>query len=272
VDSVAQEFDSPVVIDVTDADFRDRVIEESKRRPVLVDFWAGWCQPCRTLSPILERLANEKGGEFLLAKLDVDANQYTASQFRVMSIPNVWAFVDGRPVDQFIGALPEQAVRQFVDRFLPTEADREAAQAAQAAETGDVESAERGFREALAEDPGNRAAGLGLARILVERGDLDEARDVVAPLLPDPDAERLLAAIRLSEWSVPDASDPLATPKRMAAEGRWREALDGFLGAVAHAPEHRDAAREAMLDVFAVLGDDDPITREYRPQLAAALF
>src|SRR5919198_2755894 len=145
-----EQTNGPVVIDVTDEDFMDRVVEESKRRPVLVDFWADWCGPCHQLSPILERLAIEKGGEFLLAKMDVDANQYTASQFRVMSIPNVWAFVDGRPVDQFVGAIPEQAVRQFLDRLLPTEADREAAEAARAAQTGGVEAAERGFREAPA--------------------------------------------------------------------------------------------------------------------------
>jgi putative thioredoxin len=272
VEGIADDVRAPVVIDVTDADFRDRVIEESRRRPVLVDFWAGWCQPCRTLSPILERLAEEKGGEFLLAKMDVDANQYTAQQFRVMSIPNVWAFADGRPVDQFIGAVREATVRQFLDRLLPSEADREVAEAARAAESGDVASAERGFREALAEDSANRSARLGLARILADRGDVGEARETVGPLLPDPEADRLLAAMRVSEWSAVDASDPLAVPKRMAAEGRWREALDGLLGAVAHAPDHRDAAREAMLDVFAVLGDDDPIIREYRPKLAAALF
>jgi putative thioredoxin len=263
---------SPVVVEVTDADFGTRVVEESRRRPVLVDFWAGWCQPCRTLSPILERLATEKGGQFLLAKMDVDANPYTAQQFRVMSIPNVWAFVDGRPVDQFIGALPEQSVRQFLDRLLPSEADREAEEAARAAESGDVESAERRFREVLAEDPANPAARLGLGRIQAERGEVEEARETLTPLLPDPEAERLLAAIRVQEWSDADPGDPLAAPKRMAAEGRWREALDGLLGAVTHAAEQRDAAREAMIDVFAVLGDDDPITREYRPKLAAALF
>ncbi len=262
----------PVVIDVTDADFGTRVVEESRRRPVLVDFWAGWCQPCKTLSPILERLAQEKAGEFLLAKMDVDRNQYTAQQFRVMSIPNVWAFVDGKPVDQFIGALPEQAVRQFLDRLLPSDADRGAAEAARAAESGDVESAERGFREALAEDPLNPTAALGLARLLAERGEVEEARQTVTPLLPDPEAERLLAALRVSEWSDVDGADPLATPKRMAAEGRWREALDGLLGAVRHAPDQLDNARAAIVDVFAVLGDDDPITREYRPKLAAALF
>jgi putative thioredoxin len=264
--------DGPVVIDVSDADFMDRVVEESKRRPVLVDFWAGWCAPCRQLSPVLESLAAEKGGQFLLAKMDVDANQFTAQQFRIQSIPNVWAFVDGRPVDQFIGAMPEQGVRQFVDRLLPSEADLEAAEAAAAAESGDVEGAERRFREALEEDPQNSTARLGLGRILTERGDSATAREVLAPLVPDAEAERLLAGIRVSEWSDAEASDPLAEPKRMAAGGRWRESLDALLGAVMYSPEAKDDARAAMIEIFAVLGDEDPLTREYRAKLAAALF
>src|SRR5437660_7163082 len=103
---------SPVVVDVTDADFAQAVLEESKRRPVVVDFWAGWCQPCLVLGPVLEKVAEEKQGEFLLAKLDVDANPQSARQFRVMSIPAVWAFADGKPVDQFVGAIPEPKVRE----------------------------------------------------------------------------------------------------------------------------------------------------------------
>ena len=261
----------PVVVDVTDADFMEHVVEESRRRPVLVDFWADWCGPCKQLSPVLERLAAEKQGQFLLAKMDVDRNQYTAAQFRIQSIPNVWGFVDGRPVDQFIGALPEPAVREFLDRLLPTESDLEAAEAERAAEAGDVESAERRFREALQEDPKKREARLGLGRILMERGDLEEAREIITPALPDSEAERMLAAIRVAGWA-DRAEGSLAGPKRMAAAGNWREALDAFLGAVRYSPDDRDAARESMVDVFAVLGDDDPLTREYRGKLASALF
>jgi putative thioredoxin len=259
---------SPVVVDVTDADFADAVIEESKRRPVVVDFWADWCQPCKTLGPILELVAEEKGGEFLLAKLDVDANQRTAQQFRVMSIPNVWAFVDGKPVDQFVGAVPEPVVREWIGRLLPTEADRGADRAMEAEREGRLDDAERGYREALEEEPENRSAKLGLARVLAARGELEEAQELAGSLAPDPEAERLLAAIRVSEWAKLPSATPLDEGRRAASEGRWEEALARMLLVVRDDPD----ARQSMLDVFAVLGDDDPLTREYRQRLATALF
>jgi thioredoxin-like negative regulator of GroEL len=124
----------------------------------------------------------------------------------------------------------------------------------------------------LRDDPDNREARLGLGRILAERGDLEEARELLTPLSPDSEADRILATIRVSEWASSDPADPLAAPKRMAAEGRWLEALDALLGAVRYSPEDRDVARAAMVDVFAVLGGDDPLTREYRGKLASALF
>jgi putative thioredoxin len=260
------------VMDVTDAEFMERVVEESKTRPVVVDFWADWCGPCKTLGPVLERLVEERGGDVVLAKVDVDRNPYVAGQLRVQSIPNVWAFKDGRPVDQFVGALPEDAVRRWLDKLTPSEADREAASAAEAEQAGDVEGAEKRYRDVLASDPANREARLGLGRILAERSDVEEARQTLKPLLPDPEAERLLAAMRIADWSSVAEDDPLAAPRRMAADGAWSEALAGFLGAVRHSPDARDEARQAMLDVFAVLGDDDPLTREYRGKLAAALF
>lgn len=259
---------SPVVIDVTDADFMQAVIEESKRRPVVVDFWADWCQPCKTLGPILEKVAEEHGGQFLLAKLDVDANPMVAGQFRVMSIPNVWAFVDGTAVDQFVGAVPEPAVREWIGRLLPTEADRGAAHALEAEREGRLDDAERGYRDTLQEDPANPAAKLGLARILAGRGSLDEARELASALAPDPEAERLLAAIRVSEWAGLAAGTPLDEARRLAADGRWEEALGRMLAVVREDPD----ARQAMLDVFNVLGDDEPLTREFRQRLATALF
>jgi putative thioredoxin len=263
-----EQSDATVVIEATDANFVDAVVEESKHRPVVVDLWASWCGPCRTLGPILEKVAAEHAGEFLLAKLDVDANPYTAGQFGVQSIPTVIAFKDGRPADGFVGAIPEPMVREFVGGLLPSEADREAEQAAGVEAAGDVAAAERGYRDALDQDPNNRAARLGLARIAAERGDADEARQTVMPLLPDPEAERLLAQLEVASWASTSELGTLASAKRLAAQGRWREALDGMLGALGDDPD----ARQAMLEVFMILGEDDDLAAEYRRKLASALF
>lgn len=258
----------PVVIDATDQDFMQTVVEESKQRPVVVDLWASWCGPCRTLGPILERVAEDHGGEVLLAKLDVDANPYTAGQFGVQSIPTVIAFKDGRPVDGFIGAIPEPMVREFVDKLLPTEADRDAQEALAEEQEGDLEDAEAKYREALEADAKNRDARLGLGRVLVETARDDEARETLMPLLPDADAERLLATIEVRSWGSDGEVGTLASAKRLAATGRYREALDGMLGALRDDPD----ARQAMVEVFSVLGDDDPLVPEYRRRLANALY
>jgi putative thioredoxin len=260
------------VVEVTDATFEQVVIEGSKERPVVVDLWADWCGPCKSLGPVLERVADQRAGAFLLAKLDIDANrvgQELLSAVQSQGIPTVVAFRDGAPVSMFIGAYPEQAVNDFVDSILPTEADRLADEAEAEVVAGDVEGAEQGFREALDKDPDNAEAKIGLARILVARGELDAARDLVTALLPDPEAEGVVASIRVAEWADVQEPGTLAGAKRLAAKGRWREALDGMVGAL---QDERDATREAMVDVFAVLGDDDPLVAEYRKRLASALF
>jgi putative thioredoxin len=259
------------VIEATDDNFEQVVVEGSKDRPVVVDLWAEWCGPCKTLGPILEKVAAEREGAFLLAKLDVDANPMVASMFGVQSIPTVIAFRDGQPVTGFVGAYPEPAVNEFVDSLLPTEADVAAEGARAVADAGDLEGAEVGFREALEKDPNSAEAKIGLGRILAERGQLDAARELVRPLLPDPEAERVMAITRVRDWdSAVEGPGTLASAKRLAAQGKWREALDAMLAALQG--DDRDAAREAMVDVFAVLGDDDPLVQEYRRRLASALF
>jgi putative thioredoxin len=257
------------VVEVTDATFEEVVVEGSKTRPVVVDMWAAWCGPCRTLTPILEKVADERNGSFLLAKLDTDANPMVAQAFSVQSIPTVIAFKDGQAVTGFVGAYPEPEVNRFVDSILPTEADRRAEDARTVEEAGDVTGAEEGYRAALDQDPDNREAAVGLARIVLDRGQLDEAEALVGPHRPDPEAERVQAAIEMRRWAEAPADGTLGHAKRLAAAGDLAAGLAGMLQALA---EDRDAARDAMVTVFTAVGDEDPLVGEYRRRLAAALF
>lgn len=260
------------VVDVTDDDFERVVVEGSKERPVVVDLWAAWCGPCRTLGPILEKVASERDGAFLLAKLDVDANavgQALLQAVQSQSIPTVVAFREGKLASMFIGAYPESEVNRFVDSILPNEAEQATAEAQAVEETGDVEAAVAGYREVLSQDPANRDAAIGLARILVDRREVDEARQLVAPHLPDPEAERIHARLEVLEWGDEPLDGALGSAKRLAAAGEWRDALQGMLSLVGNDP---DRARQAMLTVFAVLSDDDPLVAEYRRKLTNALF
>ena len=256
------------VVEVTDATFDEVVVEGSKARPVVVDMWAAWCGPCRTLTPILEKVAEERAGAFLLAKLDTDANPAVAQSFGVQSIPTVIAFKDGQPVTGFVGAYPEPEVNRFVDSILPTEADRRAEDARSVEAAGDLEGAEQRYREALTEDPDNREAAIGLARILVDRGEVDAAEELAGKHRPDPEAERVIAAIELQRWLDAPADGTLGQAKRLAASGDLAGGLAGMLQALT---EDRDAARDAMVTVFTAVGEDD-LVDEYRRLLAAALF
>jgi putative thioredoxin len=261
------------VIDVTDATFASAVVEESFRRPVVVDFWAGWCQPCRMIGPVLERMAEDAAGGFLLAKLDVDANPETSAAFRIQSIPAVKGFRDGSVADEFIGVIPEPAIRQFLDTLLPSESDELARRGLDAEAAGRTDEARDLFASAVKLQPGHLEASLGLGRLAALRGDLEEARRTLEPLRPNAEAERILAAVEVSGWAARDnGSGPLAMAERAAAEGRFDEALDRFLAQVRVGGEASQEARASMLKLFAVLGEQDPLTRDYRRKLAAALF
>jgi putative thioredoxin len=257
------------VVEVTDDTFEQIVVEGSKARPVVVDMWAEWCGPCRVLTPILEKVAQERDGAFVLAKLDTDANPRTAAAFGVQSIPTVVAFKDGQPVNGFVGAYPEPEVNRFIDTVVPSEADIEAEEARTIEESGDLASAEERYRRVLAEDPDNREAAVGLARILVDRGELDQAEKLVVKQRPDPEAERILATITMKRWADGQADGVLGQAKRLVASG---DVIGGLAGMLQALNEDREAAREAMITVFTAVGDEDPLVQEYRRHLSAALF
>jgi putative thioredoxin len=257
------------VIEVTDQTFEQVVVEGSKDRPVVVDMWAEWCGPCRQLTPTLEKVADERQGAFLLAKLDTDANPMTASAFGVQSIPTVIAFKDGQALTGFVGAYPEPEVNKFIDSILPTEADKKAEEARSAEESGDLENAEERYQQVLEDDPDNREAAVGLARILVDRGELDEAEGLVSKHRPDAEAEKVLAAITVRRWANTSEDGILGEAKRLVATG---DVIGGLAGMLQALEEDRDEARDAMITVFTEVGDEDPLVQEYRRLLSAALF
>ncbi|HEX8856053.1 MAG TPA: thioredoxin domain-containing protein, partial [Thermoleophilaceae bacterium] len=186
------------VYDVTEQDFMERVVERSHEVPVVVDFWADWCAPCRQLTPALENAARAREGQVDLAKLDVDANQMLAQSFRVQGIPAVKAFKDGRVASEFTGAIPPPQVEKFFDALVPTEAEQIA---------HDEQAGEDELRRALALDPTQAPAAVRLARMLVERGADEEARTLLEPLGNDFGAAGLLARIELDEAADPQLNE-----------------------------------------------------------------
>jgi len=272
------------VIDVTDKTFEAEVLERSRTVPVVVDFWAAWCGPCRTLGPMLEQAVSARGGEVVLAKVDTDANQGLASAFRIQGIPAVKAFRDGRVVDEFTGAIPPGAIEAFLDRIVPSEADRLVSRG-DASLGSDRAAAQDAYEAALALEPGHLGAAVGLAN-LVAVDDPDRARALVSPHRPDPRVEAILIRLDLAAAADGDEAelrrrvqaDPsdgpaqLALGRLLAAAGNYDEGFPALLAAVRAGGDERHTAREQLVALFAVLGPDDPLVRSTRPQLAAALY
>lgn len=273
---------SAPVIDVDTAGFEQEVIARSHELPVVVDFWAAWCGPCRTLGPTLEAAVAARDGEVLLAKVDVDSNQQLAQAYRVQGIPAVKAFRDGQVVAEFTGAVNAAQVEQFLDQVVPSEADRLAALGAAQVDV-DPAAAVEAFEQALDADGDHRAAAIGLAELLVE-DDPARATALVGPHRPDPRAEAVVTRVALGDAgdleeameqarAHPDDDDRmLAYGRALAAAGHHDEAIEVLLHAIGMRGEHRDDARQQLVDLFVVLGDDDPRVRAARPRLASALF
>jgi len=254
-----------MAFDVTETDFMERVVERSREVPVVVDFWAEWCGPCRTLGPALEAAVDKRAPEVELAKVDTDANQSLAASFQIRGIPAVKAFKDGRVVEEFTGAIPPAQIEQFLDKIVPSPADKLAA-------SDDEES----LREALDLDPRNAAAARKLGRLLLERGDADEALELLDRFPADFEAAGLAARARLLADLGEDRTDGAGTLARAFAawdDGDLEAALDGLQAVIGETddPDRRDLLRRVMVAIFTQLGADHPVAREHRRRLAAAL-
>ncbi len=242
-----------MIKDVTEQDFEQQVIERSKEVPVVVDFWAAWCGPCRALTPILEKAVTARGGDVELAKLDTDANPRLSAAFRIQGIPAVKAFKDGKVVAEFTGAQPPAKVERFLDGLVPSEAERLVAA-----------GGEEDLRRALELDPARTEAAVALARLLAGRGERDEALALLAQR-PGFAAEGLSARLQLED-DFPDAFAQLDA-------GDTEAAIDVLIGAMAEADgDRKDLLRKVVVGVLDELGVEHPLARESRRKLAAALY
>jgi putative thioredoxin len=248
-----------MAIDVTDATFQTDVIDRSSTTPVVVDLWAPWCGPCRTLGPILERVVGETDGQVVLAKVNVDENPQISQAFRVQGIPAVYALADGKPVNGFVGAQPEPVVREFVQALLPSEAEQQLDRLV-------AEGDEASLREALELKPDHHDAIVALAELLAARrrdGDLDEALALLERIPETAETRRVAALVRTGAGLGGNGDGASA-----AAGAEIAAKLDGLLPQV----KGDDAARQEFLDLLEVLGPDDPRTADYRKRLTRQIF
>ena len=292
---------SDIVKDTTTANFMKDVIEPSRTVLVLVDFWANWCGPCKQLGPVLEKVVKSYGGTVRLVKLDTDAHPSIAAQLRVQSLPTVYAFRDGRPLDGFVGVQPESMLRQFIDRLLGDGEGGEAAPgledilaaAAEALDAGDLQGAADAYSAVLQEDQGNADALAGLARCYLKSGDNERAKQMLALVPPEKETNAAVLAVKaaldlsskaagsgetaaLEERIAKDPADHQARydlAVALAASGDKGEALEHLLTIVrSNRTWNDEAARKQLLQLFEVWGPKDDYTIEGRKRLSSILF
>jgi putative thioredoxin len=284
-----------IIKDGDDASFMADVIEASRETPVIVDFWATWCGPCRQLGPALERAVTAAKGAVKLVKIDIDKNPAFAGQLRVQSIPAVFAFVDGRPVDGFMGAVPESQLKTFVERLTKADGaddglEQVLAMARESLELGDLGGAAQAYAQVLQHDPENVKALGGLARVYLAGDEPDRAREIVdmAPAdAKDPDLDSVRAALALAADAPGDvrqfqdrlAADPndfearFELAKALAAHGKLEDSVDNLLAIIEADHEWNDqAARKQLLTVFEAAGQMSELAKQGRRRLSAILF
>jgi putative thioredoxin len=283
---------SPYIHNVTAEDFQSLVIENSFKQPVLVDFWADWCQPCQALMPVLAKLTEEYNGAFVLAKVNSDEQGELAAQAGVRSLPTVKLFVDGQVANEFMGALPESQVREFLAPYLTTESDIALQNAMAAYQEGKPEDALEIMNKALAEDPQNARLKINIAKMVANEGDYESASALIDTLSDEqkeqPEAKELAAQLKLA-GQLKDIGDPAELQQRieqdaddleartqmanyLTASGQYEPALQLLLEVMQKDRAFNDgAARQGLLDLFDILGNDNPLVKTYRRRMFTLL-
>ncbi len=289
---------SEIIKDSSTATFAEDVIQTSNDTPVIVDFWAPWCGPCKQLTPILEKVVNGASGKVRLVKVNIDENKELATQLQIQSIPMVYAFKGGQPVDGFMGALPESQIREFIERVAgplgPSPTDEVISMANEALSQEDWQTASNLFSQVMQQNPGEAVAIAGLIRCYLGMGHADQAREIIESLDEEtakhPEITGAIAALNLKE-QVDDVGNDLALLEAealknpndnqtiydlslaLSSAGKYEEAIDHLISIVRKNRDwNEQAAREQLLKVFDALGPTDPITIDGRRKLSSLLF
>jgi putative thioredoxin len=284
--------ESPYIVEITADNYQQSVIEGSFQVPVLVDFWADWCQPCKILMPMLAKLVDEYQGKFILAKINTEQQQELAAQSGIRSIPTVKLFKNGQPVDEFSGALPEEQVRQFLDRHIPRESDQVVAQARQLLLQEDADAALTLLAQAQSDDPANHNISIALAQTFAAMGDTESAVTVLDKLPQDIQEQEDVIQLRrqlhfdsiskgmpdqasLEQRLAADESDSEARFQLAAHKinnQEYESALELLLNLMRVDRQYDDdAARKTMLQIFELLGDD-PLVPRYRSKMMSLIY